>query len=189
MEHPDSERPINAVERSELGGLLRANAASWRSLLGRGDLTSQRPPTAPGGPPAWSALESGVYVRDTYAWAADRLKRMLGRKTPTFADRDAAPVAHPDRYSEGDTDAAKVSYDLARAAGKVADMVDRVRGDQWTRVGVEPDGGERTVESLVRDLLHQVGDRAAEVERGYEALTADNDNDNDNGAAANGAGA
>ena len=162
-----------APARSELGGLIRANAASWRSLLGRGDLVSQRPPTQPGQGPIWSALEYGAHVRDVYKVMGERLKLLLTKSNPTFSDWDQDRTAVEERYSEQDPK--QVAYDLARNAGRVADMVDRVRDNQWDRAGSRSDGDTFTVESLIRYLLHDVTHHVADVERGYEALSPDDD--------------
>ncbi|MEM9132523.1 MAG: DinB family protein [Actinomycetota bacterium] len=167
----------SAVGRDELGPQLRANAAAWRSLLKRGDLVTQRPPTAAAGSTAWSALERGCQVRDVHAHMAKQLKTALSKKNPTLSDWDRDKAAAKGKY--GEQDPAKVAYDLARNAGKVADMVDRVNGDQWDRSGLRSTGRGFTVESLVRELLAAVVHQAQAAEEGYRALTVDDDADDD----------
>ena len=76
------------------------------------------------------------------------------RKPPTFKDWDQEVAAKLGAYAEQDP--AKVAYALASNAGKVADLLDRVGGDEWERRGTRSDGAEFTVESIARYLLHDV---------------------------------
>ncbi|MEM7337859.1 MAG: DinB family protein [Actinomycetota bacterium] len=159
-----------AAERNELGARIRANAADWRRLLSRGDLVYQRPPVAPGQPPAWSALEYGAHTRDVVQLFHDRLKLALSKKNPTFSDWDQDRAAIDGNYAEQDPN--QVAYQLAATAGRVADMVDRVNGSQWERTAKRSDGAEFTVETLIRYKLHDLVHHVWDVEQGYEALTA-----------------
>ena len=184
MEHPTPdhtswtwvlERPCDncgfdaaATDHEDFGALIRSNAAIWRRLLGRGDLVSTRPPTEPGAAPIWSALEYGCHVRDVYRRFHERVTRMLSEDRPMFADWDQNQEAVDQRYHE--QDAGRVGYDLAVIAGELADIVDRVRGEQWDRGGTRSDGYPFTVETLVQYLLHDVTHHVSDVERGYEAL-------------------
>jgi hypothetical protein len=165
---PDCGFDVAQVDRDKLGARLRANAAAWRAVLGRGDIVSQRPPDDPERGPVWSALEYGCHSRDVYRVLGERLRRMLTEDTPRFADWDQDDAAREQRYHEQDP--ARVSYDLAVAAGKVADMLDRVGERQWDRPGVRSDGTAFTVESLAAYLLHDVQHHLHDAEAGYEAI-------------------
>lgn len=177
---PECGYDASAADRSELGGLIRANAAAWRSLLGRGDLVSVRPPVPEGRSPVWSGLEYGCHVRDVYRVMGERLKLLLTKKEPTFPDWDQDREAITERYDQQDP--SKVSYDLALTAGRVADTVDRIGDKQWDRVGYRSTGEEFTVERLVRYLLHDVIHHAHDVEEGYRLLAPDDDDsDGDDG--------
>lgn len=158
------------IDRDQLGALVRTNGATWRRLLGRGDLVSQRPP-ADDGQVVWSALEYGAHVRDVYRVFLDRLTEMLTEDDPTFVDWDQNEAAIVGDYA--DEDPGRVAYDLALTAGKVADTLDRVSADGWDRPGERSDGRRFTVESLARYLLHDANHHAADAEAGYEALTED----------------
>ena len=165
---------VSNVGRDELGAQIRANAAAWRSLLKRGDLVVQRPP-AVGARPSLSALERGCAVRDVDAQMAKQLKTALSKKSPTLPGWDREQAAAKGRYPEqGPT---QLAYDLARHAGKVADIVDRISGDQWDRSGLRSTGGGFTVEGLVRDLLTDVVHQAQAAQEGYQTLTADGDDE------------
>lgn len=165
---PECGYRAEAVDRDQIGALMRANAAGFRSALNRGDLINQRPPVPPGQPPRWSAIEYAGHVADVYKLADERLTRMLKKKNPTFADWDQDHAAAEADYAAADP--GKVSYGLAATAGKVADVVDRVRGDQWSRTGTRSDGASFTVESFARYILHDVTHHLWDVERGYDAI-------------------
>ncbi len=156
------------VEPSAVAAQVRANAAAWRNVLKRGERVQQRPPTAPGAAPVWSALEYGAHVRDVYALAVERLTLMLKKDAPAFADWDQDAAAIDGEYSTADVN--KVSYDLAVNAGKFADLLDKVRGDEWGRTGMRSDGSAFTVGSFAVYLLHDPVHHLADVERGFEAL-------------------
>jgi hypothetical protein len=147
---------------------MRANAAGFRSALNRGDMVHQRPPVPAGEPPRWSALEYAGHVADVYELTDERLKRMLKKKNPTFSDWNQDHAAVESDYASADP--AKLSYSLAATAGKVADVVDRVRGDQWERGGSRSDGASFTIESFARYILHDVTHHLWDVERGYAAI-------------------
>lgn len=156
------------MEPSSVAAQVRANASAWRSVLKKGDRVGQRPPVAPGASPVWSALEYGAHVRDVYALASERLLLMLKKDAPTFANWDQDATAVEANYAA--EDANKVSYDLAVNAGKFADLLDKVRGDQWERTGMRSDGSAFTVGTFAVYLLHDPVHHLADVERGFEAL-------------------
>lgn len=158
-----------AVPRDQLGAKIRSNAAAWRAVLNRGPIVSMRPPDDPDRGPVWSALEYGCHVRDVYHLMDERLRLMLTKKDPQFLDWDADAAAVEQRYSEQDPH--RVGYDLALTAGKVADALDRVRGDQWSRPGRRSDGAPFTVERLATYLYHDVVHHLHDVEAGFRALT------------------
>jgi hypothetical protein len=155
--------------RDEIAGAMRANAAAFRSALKRGDIVGRRPPVPAGQPPVWSALEYGAHVRDVYALTAERLTRMIKKKAPTFKDWDQNQAAIDGDYATEDPD--RVAYDLAVNAGKVADILDRVRGDDWDRTGTRSDGQSFTIVSFAAYMLHDVSHHLWDVEQGFAAIT------------------
>jgi len=184
MEHPDPDTKdwtwvldepcpecgfdASSIEPGAVAARVRANAAAWRNVLSRGDKVGQRPPVAPGRPPRWSALEYGAHVRDVYALAVERVMLMLKKDAPTFANWDQDVTAIEENYA--DEDANKVSYDLAVNAGKFADLLDKVRGDQWQRTGMRSDGSGFTVASFALYLLHDPVHHLDDAEKGFEAI-------------------
>jgi hypothetical protein len=133
----------SAVDPEDVAALMRSNAASFRAALGRGDIVHERPPVAPGASPVWSALEYGAHVRDVYKLTAERLTKMLKKKAPTFADWDQ---------------------------NEAADLLDKVRGDQWQRAGMRSDGAGFTIATFAVYMLHDVTHHLVDVERGYEKI-------------------
>lgn len=166
-----------AVPRDQLAAKIRTNAAAWRAVLNRGPIVSMRPPDDPERGPVWSALEYGGHVRDIYRLLDERLRLMLTKTDPQFLywDPDAAAVEH--RYAEQDPH--RVGYDLALTAGKVADALDRVRGDQWSRTARRSDGKTFTVEGLAAYLYHDAVHHLHDVEAGFKALAEGQEGDDD----------
>ncbi|MFV0258423.1 MAG: DinB family protein [Acidimicrobiales bacterium] len=150
---------------ADLGARLRSSAAQWRADLGRGDLATERP-----APETWSAVEHGAYLRDVTQLFRRRIEQTLRKSNPTFKDWDPRAAA-----GYGAEDPARVAYDLASAAGRTADMLDRVSGSDWSRPASGPGDRTWTVESLARHLLAENLRHLADVARGYRALRGDDD--------------
>lgn len=148
--------------RERFGVEIRRLAATYRTLLGHGRAT-ERP-----APEVWSALEYGCHVRDVFRRFGERRALMLNEDDPAVVNLDQDATAVEDRYWAQDPD--KVAYDLAVAAGRLADDYDRIDGDQWARTGVRSDGSRFTVESLGRYLLHDPIHHVHDIEQGYERL-------------------
>lgn len=138
--------------QGDLAAQVRTAAATWRGLLGRGPMVTAEP-TA--GDRTWSVLEYGCHVRDVFELFEARIRLMLKkRKPPKMKSWDPEVAAQEGAY--GAQDPAQVAWDLATNAGKVADILDRVNGEEWNKQGLRSDGAEFTVESIVRYMLHDV---------------------------------
>jgi hypothetical protein len=157
-----------AVEPEDVAALMRANAASFRAALKRGSMVNERPPVQAGADPQWSALEYAAHVRDVYQLTAERLTKMIKKNAPTFKDWDQNKAAIDGDYANEDPD--KVSYALAVNAGKAADLLDKVRGDQWQRAGMRSDGAGFTIATFAVYMLHDVTHHLWDVEQGYDAI-------------------
>lgn len=158
----------SAVAPEDVAALMRANAASFRAALKRGAMVHERPPVPPGADPLWSALEYAAHVRDVYEITSERVTKMIKKNAPTFQDWDQNQAAIDGKYSEQDPD--KVSYALAVNAGKAADLLDKVRGDQWQRTGMRSDGAGFTIATFAVYILHDMVHHLWDVEQGYEAI-------------------
>jgi hypothetical protein len=159
---------VATIKRNQIGARLRANAAAWRGVLRRGEIVSVRPPSDATQGPVWSALEYGAHVRDVFDVFAKRIERMLRDDEPAFPNWDQDRTAIDKQYHLEDP--ARVTYELAVRAGRLADMIDRVSGDQWQRRGHRSDGSTFTVESLAYYLLHDPVHHLWDAEQGFEAI-------------------
>jgi len=148
--------------RDQLGAQIRANAAQWRTLLAAANATRRPEPTQ------WSALEYGCHVRDVFRLFLERLNLMLDQDDPTFANWDQDLTAVESRY--GEQDPQRVAYDLAVAAGSLADAFDRVSAAGWHRTGKRSDGAAFDVEGFGAYLLHDPVHHLWDVRNGNELL-------------------
>jgi len=164
---PDCEFDASAVPRDDIGNQIRTNAARFRQLLKSGDRVLARPPDGPDGP-VWSALEYGAHVRDVYDQFHQRFLLMLTEDDPRFENWDQDATAREADYASADP--GQVAVDLALNAGKLADLLDKIHGDQWQRRGHRSDGSDFTVESMAFYLLHDPVHHVWDVEQGFEAL-------------------
>jgi DinB superfamily len=137
-----------AIDRVDLGAMLRDNAAGWQRVLAAPEAT-QRP-----GPAVWSPTEYAAHVRDVHRMFAGRVRLMLSEDDPTFANWDQDETALAERYDLQDP--AQVAPDLLAAAEEVAASYDAVAGEDWERRGTRSNGSVFTVDSLGRYHLHDV---------------------------------
>lgn len=141
-----------ALKRDQLAARIRSVGGAWRQLLSRGSAVER---LRDDDDRTWTPLQYGCHVRDVFEVFEKRTRDMLKkRKPPTFRDWDQEEAADKGKYAEQDP--AKVAYDLASKAGKFADLLDRVNGDEWQKQGTRSDGASFTVESLARYMLHDV---------------------------------
>jgi hypothetical protein len=133
---------------AELPGMIRANAAAWREVLGSGspDVTARPEPGK------WSPLEYGCHVRDVFRLYDYRLSLMLTQDDPLYPNWDQDETAIAERY--GEQEPAVVSAELAGAAEAIAASFAAVRDDEWSRKGRRSDGAGFTVETFARYFIH-----------------------------------
>jgi SAM-dependent methyltransferase len=166
---PDCGLDPGAVDRAELGQLLRDNAASWSTALTAPRVT-ERPR-----PDVWSVTEYACHVRDVHTLFGERVALMLGADNPEFANWDQDVTAVESRYDLADP--AEVSAELVAAATQVADAYDAVGEADWSRPGRRSNGDAFTVESIGRyhlhDVVHHLWDVASAVTvAGYDQQAA-----------------
>jgi DinB superfamily len=145
---PECHYDASAVERATLGSRARATLPLWRQALARTDATV-RP-----APEVWSPLEYGCHVRDVFRVFDERLRLMLDRDDPQFADWNQDASALAGRY--GEQDPATVAAELLAAGETIAVRFDAVPDGAWSRPGRRSNGSTFTVESLGRYFLHDV---------------------------------
>lgn len=155
-----------ALDRAELGRLVRENAATWQAVLARPEGLGDRPSDD-----RWSALEYAGHIEDIYRIMGGRVALMLAEDDPPFPNWDQDATAVERGY--GAADPARLAAALGTAAAALADRYDGVAGDQWARTGRRSDGAGFTVESLGRYMLHDVVHHLDDVTRGFAALGVD----------------
>jgi hypothetical protein len=137
-----------AVQRSEMGTLLRDNAAAWERILAEPtDILRQR-----SSDDRWSPLEYACHVRDVFVLYQQRLELMLTQDNPTYPNWDQDETAVEQRYSEQEPTV--VCTDLVAAAAELAAAFEGVSGDQWDRQGTRSDGSIFHIDSFGRYLIH-----------------------------------
>jgi hypothetical protein len=150
LERPCTECGFDAssVPPESVAALLRANAASWRTVLHQhDDVVRQRPADD-----VWAPLEYGCHVRDVCTLYHERLVLMLREDDPLYPNWDQDATAVQERYDTQDP--AVVSQQLRDAAAGLADAFDGVQGEQWLRTGRRSDGARFDIAGFSRYLLH-----------------------------------
>lgn len=146
--------------REGLAPRLRDEAHRWSTMLRTADDEAMR---RRADPTRWSALEYGVHVRDALAVLCERVLRSLAEIEPDLEwwDQDAAIT---DGFAnESDQDA--VAEDLVDNAGRFADVLARVSGDQWERGSTRAGTDRFTVELWARYALHEVVHHRVDAEQ------------------------
>jgi hypothetical protein len=77
---------------------------------------------------------------------------MLDQDNPVYANWNQDETAVAERYNEQDP--AVVSAELTAAAATLAETLDTVPDDAWTRRGRRGDGAEFSIATLARYLAH-----------------------------------
>jgi DinB superfamily len=156
-----------AVALSEVGDLVRANAAAWQEVLARPAREVALRPSDD----RWSALEYACHVRDVLVLYDERLQLMLTEDDPDFANWDQDVTAVENRYDEQDP--ARVAADLAAAAAVIAERFDGVSEGARGRTGNRSDGARFTIETFARYFVHDPVHHLDDVEKGFAAIGAE----------------
>lgn len=110
----------------------------------------------------WSALEYTVHVADVYEHFAPAFRRMYEESHPTIDFWDPDERAEAERYGEQDPAAALDRLDAA--AEQLAQVLDRVDADAWSRTATFP-FGERDLLRMARNAVHEGSHHLRDVER------------------------
>lgn len=144
-------RPATATAET-----LRAAIAPWRDVLARPGVATRPEPLV------WSPLEYGCHVRDVCRKFDERVRLMLDRDDPGFANWDQDAAAIQGQYHRQDPEL--VAIEFAEAAQSFADLLDTIAGEQWERTGRRSNGSFFTVGTLavyfshdIKHHLHDVG--------------------------------
>jgi hypothetical protein len=156
---PECGFAADSIDKSEIPGLIRDNAAAWQDVFrGLADARARKRPDV------WSPLEYACHVRDVFRIYEYRLGLMLSEDDPHFPNWDQDATAVQERYGEQDPE--QVLVELRLAAESIADAFARVEGEQWGRTGNRSDGVRFTVDTMgryfVHDPIHHLHDVASQ---------------------------
>lgn len=165
---PECGFEASAFPREQVGELIEANAAEWVALASDHAGRFGVRPRAD----RWSGLEYACHVRDVFRLYEKRLRLMLERDDPTYANWDQDATAVAERY--GEQRLAEVVRDLVTAARSLAaafgEVVADPTGAAWRRTGNRSDGASFTVETFARYLVHDPVHHVWDVRRGLRDL-------------------
>jgi hypothetical protein len=141
------------MERGALGGELIESAAGWRAfLLSVDDLYLRTVP----GPGIFSPIQYGAHVRDIQGAYGDRILLMLHEDSPVFPQLNPNE-AEWDSYNR--LEAVELADDIEAQARRLADILDTLQLEDWSRTMIR-DGGsdgifEFTVVGLANYAVHE----------------------------------
>lgn len=129
---------------------LRSLDRRYREVFaGHGDDEAEDDLAIRPGPGGWSALAHVVAAAEGIARCSEALDAVVDREHPTLDPAAVDPDHKPADPAPTGTVDERVSQ-LAWEADELAERADRLRGDDWSRVGVVA-GQQRTVSAL--DIL------------------------------------
>ena len=150
---PQCGEDASSIDHAQLGDALLEAAAAWRDFLTLADERSLR--TIPG-PGIFSPLQYGAHVRDIQRVYGDRILLMVREESPVF------PQFNPDEaawagYNQLEAD--RLAEDLETQARRLADILEGLQPDDWSRTMIR-DGGtdgvfEFTVAGLASYAVHE----------------------------------
>ena len=122
-------------------------------------------PSVPAGPTTTRGRRSNTRATrcDAIRTLDGRLALILAENDPVFPYWDQDASADDDRYDEQDP--AVVVAELIAVEAAVADRLDAVTDEQWTRPGHRDDGVAFTVGGIAEYLVHETTHHAWDVEQ------------------------
>jgi DinB family protein len=120
-------------------------------------------------PEVWSALEYTAHMRDVVDFYVGRIERVLHENRPTLPAVDFTSMAETCRYRDEDVETALDALDHRSTAASA--QLGQLTAEDWSRVGLGSQGGERSVLSLARRLAHDGHHHLMDLQRGLTALT------------------
>jgi hypothetical protein len=120
-------------------------------------------------PAVWSALEYTAHMRDVVDFYIGRIERVLHENRPTLPAVDFTSMAEIRRYRDEDVETALDALD--RRATAASAQLGQLAAEDWSRVGLGSEGGERSVLTLARRLAHDGHHHLVDLQRVLTAVT------------------
>jgi hypothetical protein len=120
-------------------------------------------------PGKWTAREIVHHLADSEMTSAIRLRRLLAEEHPVIHAYDEGEYArrlHYDRPIEGSLQALR----FARAT--TAEIIERMREDEWRRSGTHPEHGTYSVERWLEIYANHAHNHADQIRRARAAAKA-----------------
>ena len=152
----------DAILPSAVVGLLVDLLPEYRTLLSWDAARLRVRPE----PSTWSALEYACHVRDCLALFDWRIRRVLEEGRPELPQMRRDAVVIERSYNEQDP--ALVARDIDANYAKLAELLRRVSGAAWQRVGVR-EGEELSVAWMVINTLHEARHHLFDMDRVFAA--------------------
>lgn len=144
---------------------LRALGPRWGALLSScGNELRVRP-----GPTVWSAIEYAAHSRDVTALHLYGVEQALTGDEPVFPAIDGDALIESAASDYGDEDPVSVVERLEGASVRLAQLVDEVGVEAWSR-GLTIGDDRQTVRRLLEHALHDSVHHLVDVEDGIRRL-------------------
>ncbi len=114
------------------------------------------------GPSTWSALEYTAHVAEVLDQAGVTVRRIIVEEQPVLPSSDPDHRVTDKGYNS--IDRAEVLGWLELVCGNLAEILESVRADDWTRTG-RFDSGERDALAVARTAVHEGSHHLRDVQR------------------------
>jgi hypothetical protein len=152
---PECGFDATATSAADVPTIVDDVLARFGRRLAAGDATTRPEPRT------WSTTEYACHIRDVCDIFDERLRQMLTRDDPLFANWDQDETALERRY--GEQEPARVGTELDAAGARISATIQGVSAEQWARPGRRSNGSVFTVDTLTRYFAHDLVHHAHDV--------------------------
>lgn len=143
---PQCGEDASSIDHAQLGNALLEAAGAWRAFLTSADERYLR--TCPG-PGIFSPLQYGAHVRDIQRVYGDRILLMVREENPVFPQFNPNEAAWAG-YNQLEAD--QLAEDLHTQANRLADILEELQPDDWSRTMIRDGGSDGVFEFTVAGL-------------------------------------
>jgi DinB superfamily len=159
---PECGLDYDTISPSDAAAAVRSYPRRFRAALASPDDSAEAVRRRPA-PGVWSALEYACHVADLLPLFAEVVQRTTTETNPSFDFPDPDEQVERDRCNEQDPSA--VLDRLQGGADRLAEAIDAVDADAWTRTATFP-WGERDALTMSRNAVHEGHHHLRDIERG-----------------------